>query len=392
MAVDNGTGSPINKSQSACFLLGNYTWREEYLTPTNFALLVAAVSAESLMIPITVLLNALVIFLVWRKRYLRKQKPCVLLACLAATDLLVGAVLLPFVVAGHALRFSRAPVCLMDRLAATGINFGCSASLYHLVVISSERYVAIKHSLRYETLVTTNRLIMAVATAWTIPVTTTLIMALTNVVLTNHDVLAEALYLAIISLSIPGSIVAICFCQVAVFFESRRHRAHIRAHQVSGAATMDILKQDKAARTTTMIVGALLLSYAPTVLSDVMVLTANFPKDTELGVFFITDVFLYANSLVNPIIYCMRTQDFKRALRELFGLENPAQVNRQAAGNPDSSGIRRRISEAPRPSLGNGKKRVAWSDRTPTRCSRSHSLDLSRDLANERRNHRKNSV
>ena len=162
------------------------------------------------------------------------------------------------------------------------IKLGCSASLYHLVVISSERYVAIKHSLRYETLVTTNRLITAVATAWTIPVTTTLIMALINVVLTNHDVLAEALYLAIVFLCIPGSIVAIGFCQVAVFLESRRHH--------------------------------------------------------PLG------------------------------------------------------GIRRRISEAPRPSPA-GKQEIAPSDRAPvTRISRSHSLDLSRDLANELRIHRKNCV
>ena len=390
MAADNGTESPLNSSQPTCSLVGDYGWREEYLTPTNFALLVAAVSAESLMIPSTVLLNALVIFLVWRKRYLRKQKPCVLLACLAATDLLVGAVVLPLVVAGHAFRFSRTPDCFLDTVALAGMNLACVASLYHLVVISGERYVAIKHSLRYEILVTTNRLIAAVAAAWSIPVATTLI-ALMNIALINHAVLAEMLLLVMIFLGIPGCLVAVCFCQVSVFLETRRHRRHIRAQQVSGAATMDILKQDKAARTTTMIVGALLLCCAPTIVCTVVTITARPPKNVEFGAYFITDVFLYANSLVNPIIYCMRTQDFKRALRELFGLGNPAQVNPYAAGIP-SSGIRRRSSETPRPSPGNGKERVAWSDRAPTRSSRCHSLDLSRDLANELRNLRKNSV
>ena len=389
MAVDHGTVSPLNSSQPACSLQGNFSWREEYLTPTNFALLVAAVSAESLLIPFTVLLNALVIFLVWRKRYLRKQKPCVLLACLAATDLLVGAVQLPLVVAVHAFRFSRTSVCLLDTVALAGMNLACAASLYHLVIISGERYVAIKHSLRYETLVTANRLIAAVATAWSIPVATTLI-TLMNIALMNHAVLAEML-LVMVFLGIPGCLVAVCFCQVSVFLETRRHRRHIRAQQVSGAATMDILKQDKAARTTTMIVGALLLSYAPTIVCSVLTITARPPKNVEFGAYFITDVFLYANSLVNPIMYCIRTQDFKRASRELFGLGNPAQVNPEAAGIP-LSGIRRRSSETPRPSPGNGKKRVAWSDRAPTRCSSSHSLDFSRDLANELRNLRKNSV
>ena len=391
MAADHVTESPLNSSQPACFLLGNFSWREEYLTPANFVLLVAAGSAESLLIPFTVLLNALVIFLVWRKRYLRKLKPCVLLACLAATDLLVVAVILPLVVAGHAFRLSRAHVCLLDNITHGGVYFGCSASLYHLVVISSERYVAIKHSLRYETLVTTNRLITAVATAWTISVATTLIAFISVVVKATHAGHAETIYYAINLSCIPGSFAVTCFCQVAVFLESRRHRRHIRAHQVSGAAALKILKKDKAARTTAMIVGALLLSYAPIIVCDALTLAVRLPTEVAFATFFVTDVFLYANSLVNPIIYCMRSQDFKRALRELFGLENPAQVNPQAAGNPSTRVARRRISEVPRPSPG-GKRQIAWSDRAPTCISRSHSLDLSRDLANERRNLRTNSV
>ena len=294
MAVDHGTESSLNSSQPACSLQENFSWREEFLTPPNLVLLIAAVSAESLMIPFTVLLNALVIFLFWRKWYLRKQKPCVLLACLAATDLLVGAVVLPFVVAGHASRFSRTPVCLLDTVAVAGINLACGASLYHLVAISSERYIAIKHSLRYEILVTESRLITAVATAWTIPVATTLI-GLMDIVLTNHSVHAKTIYYAIISVGIPGSFAAICFCQVAVFLESRRHRRHIRAHQVSEAATMDILKQVKAARTTALIVGALLLSYAPTIVCSVVTLAARPPMDVEFVAFSITDVFIYGN-------------------------------------------------------------------------------------------------
>ena len=393
MAADHahGTESPLNSSQPTCSLVGDYGWREEYLTPTNFALLIAAVSAESLMIPFTVLLNALVIFLVWRKRYLRKQKPWVLLACLAATDLLVGAVLLPLEITGHAFRLSRTRVCLVDTACWGVLYIGCGASLCHLVIVSGERYVAIKHSLRYETLVTTNRLIIAVATAWTIPVATTLI-ALIDVVLTGHAVLADTIYYVLIYLCIPGSFAAICYCQVTMFLETRRHRRHIRAHQVSGAAAKEILKKDKAARTTAMIVGALLLSYAPAIVCDALTLAVQAPTEVVFGTFFIIDLFVHANSLVNPIIYCMRTQDFKRALRELFGLENPAQVNPQAAGNPSARAVRRRISEAPRSSPGNGKKRVAWCEPAPTRISRSHSLDLPRDLTNKRRNHRKNSA
>ena len=389
MVANRTESASLNSSQPACSLLGNYSWREEYLNPTNFILLVITVSAESIMIPLTVLSNALVIFLVWRKRYLRKQKPCVLLACLAATDLLVGSELLPLLVTGHALRLSRmTPVCLIDTAILASINVFCGASLFHLVIISGERYVAIKHSFHYETLVTSRRITAAVAIAWAIPVVAlgTLIMA----ELTSYAELTQRIFSAILLLSIPGSLAAIFFCQIVVFLESRRHRQHILAHQVSEAAVKEILKKDKAARTTTMVVGALLLCYTPATLCHVVTSTASFPADAALGAIYVAEVFAFANSLVNPIIYCMRTHEFKRSLKELFGREIP-QVNPQAAGNP-STVERRRIGQTHRPFSGGKQQKVHPPNRAPARSSRSRSLDWSRDYGKERGNRRKYSA
>ena len=386
----NGTESSLNSSQPACSLLGNFSWREEYLTPTNFILLIAAATTESVLIPFTVLSNALVIFLVWRKRYLRKQKPFVLLACLAGTDLLVGAIVLPLIVIGHIMRLVRAElICLQDRIAVGSTQIACSASLLHLAIISGERYVAIKYSLRYETLVTTRRLITAVATAWAIAVVPTLISLISTVVIDESSFI-ETISLTLVFVGIPGSVATICFCQVTVFLESRRHRRHIMAHQVSEAAAKEILKKDKAARTMAMVIGALLLCYAPTVLCSAVIVAARLPMETGVVALFVTEMLMYANSLVNPIIYCMRTQEFKRAIRELFSCGSP-QGHSQAAGNPSRVERRRIGDEAPRPSSGR-KRQIALSARVPTRRSRSHSLDLPRNFANEQRSSRRNSV
>ena len=387
----NGTESSLNSSQPACSLLGNYSWREEYLTPTNFILIIAAASAEFIFIPFTVVSNVLVIFLVWRKRYLRKKKPCVLLVCLATTDLLVGAVVLPLVVTSHIMRLLRVEtICLVERMASEIIQIVCFASLLHLAIVSGERFAAVEYSLRYETLVTTRRLSTAIASAWAISVVPTL-NSLIRIVVIDEPAFIETISLAIFFVCVPGSVATICFCQVAVFLESRRHRRHILAHQVSEAAAKEILKKDKAARTMAMVVGALLLCYAPTVLCHVVITKARLPVDTALGAVCATEVFLWANSLVNPIIYGARTQDFRRALRELFGLENP-QVNSQAAGNPSRVERRGIVDEAPRPSSGR-KQQIAPSERSPARSLRSHSLDLSlTKFGNERGYRRKNTV
>ena len=385
MAAEGATSSSLNSSQPECFLLGAFRWQEEYLTPTNFLLLAIAFSAEVMTVPLAVLANILVIVAVSRKRYLRKQKPCVLLACLASTDLLVGAVVLPSFITSHAFRFARAPICIVDTVAFSSMYVGCGASLLHLVIISGERYVAVKHALRYETLVTTGRLITAIASAWATSVAS-LLAALVNIVLENHAALFVITILAIL-----GSLAAILFCQIAVFLETRRHRRHIQAHQVSEAAAKEMLKKDKATRTTTMVVAALLVCYAPAILCDVVILMGHFPMDTTLVAIYVTEVFIFANSFINPVIYCMRLQDFKRALGELFGREVP-QANAQAAGNPLRVGIRRRTFETPRLFSGR-KQQVVPSGRSPVRRrSLPHSLDLSGDLANERRNRRNNSV
>ena len=47
---------------------------------------------------------------------------------------------------------------------------------------------------------------------------------------------------------------------------------------------------------------------------DVVTLTTGFQVDAVFGVLS-TYAFAYVNSLVNPIIYCMNTEDFKRALK-----------------------------------------------------------------------------
>ena len=236
----------------------------------------------------------------------------------------MGAVVLPLVVISHIMRLVQAElICLQERIAVQSVQIACVASLLHLAIISGERYVAIKYSLRYETLVTTRRLTTAVATAWTISVVLALI-SLIRIAVTDVTAYLEMILLSLlVSLCITGSVATVCYCKAAVFRESRRHRRDILAHQASEAAAKEILKKDKAARTTTMVVGALLLCYALTVLCHAVILTAPLPMDTAVGAIGVTEVFMCANSLMNPIIYCVRTQDFKRTLRELFDLENP---------------------------------------------------------------------
>ena len=361
-----------------CFYMGQWAWQKEFLTPRTAQLLVAVISIEVPTALVTFFINAMVIWAVWRKRYLRKQNPCVLLACLATTDLLVGAIVLPLLMTGHAFRLSSKPVCFMDTITSTCLPVACVVSLSHLVVISGERYVAVKHALRYETLVTTHRLAAAIATAWAIPV----FVAAAGLI---SATLMMPCYLFGVFIYVPGSIALIFFYQVALFLESRRHRRDI-CQQVSQAEAMEILKKDKAARTTSMIVGALLLCYASSIVYNGVILAVfsdSIPRSLVAMSGYSLDLIVCWNSLINPVIYCLRTRDFQRAFRELLNIKNPETDPRNERVGANNTAERPRENNEPR--AGSSHRERSRKTHPELKHSRTRSLNLSTEPSRRKR-------
>ena len=62
-------------------------------------------------------------------------------------------------------------ICSWVDKITVAINLRCNiSSLNHLVVLSAERYLAIKHSFAYESLVTEFRIMVASSMAWAFPI------------------------------------------------------------------------------------------------------------------------------------------------------------------------------------------------------------------------------
>ena len=331
MATNISAPSP-SPSSVLCFSTGGmFDWKQENLTPPVFAAKIIAIIYLLFSCPLTVLLNGLVILAVRRKHYLQEERH-VLLACLAGTDLLVGVLAPPLYITSYVQHIlGIGPICVIDTIGAQIMYLSVVASLFHMVIISGERYIAIKHALRYTTLVTTGRLAAAVTVAWLLPA---LIVLGNTSLLLMYGIVSQGLIMKIgVRIFVPGSLLAISFCQGAVLLESRRHRQHIKAHQVSEAAAKELLKKDKAAITTTIIVAALFLCYIPPALFyGIAMNIKNFPRSLFGAVLSLANVSGTFNSLINPIIYCIRTQEFRRAFRELLHLKS-SQVNIQPKVN-----------------------------------------------------------
>ena len=209
-----------------------------------------------LICPLIILLNILVMVAVKTKRQLR-TKSNIALACLATTDLVVGLVVQALQIGWYIFLFhgEASVYCSLTEIGA-GITFKClMASLYHLLLMSAERYLAIKHPFAYETQVTEVRIIIASAVAWA-----------AAIFLPTQDLwLTSSQFLIILT----ASIILFFYClpmiyfNIAVYKEVRRNEKQIAANQVSLVAKEKLVKNKKAFYTTIIVLLAVFLCYIP---------------------------------------------------------------------------------------------------------------------------------
>ena len=143
--------------------MNEMVWRQEYQVE-NIAFAMTAIIS----FPVTILMNVLVIMAV-KTRPRLQSKYNILLACLAGTDLLVGAASEPTFIARQIYVIkclSLTEYCRYDKETHLLFFTPILASLFHLTLISMERLVAMKYTFRYLTIVTERRLKIAVASSW----------------------------------------------------------------------------------------------------------------------------------------------------------------------------------------------------------------------------------
>ena len=182
----------------------------------------------------------------------------ILLACLAGSDLIVGAASQPAFIAGQIYVIkgvSLIEYCRYYNDSHLIYVIPILASLYHLTLISIERFVGIKYTFRYVTIVTGLRLKIAVVGSW---ITACLPLILQSFFVEFKIIIKDAAsLLSLLNLSL------ILNCHLSVYFVTRRHEKQIKCQQVSPQAAADFAREKNALKTTRMIIMALLVCFFP---------------------------------------------------------------------------------------------------------------------------------
>ena len=280
------------------------------ITSGVYSVLAISTALNIFTCPLAIVLNSLVIVAVKTKRCLR-TKSNISLACLATTDFAVGLIVQPLVITNFSLFFTGSSPQTMTSTFVwvfSLVSQTCTAaSLLHLLLMSGERYLAIKHPFAYENgLVTEARIITASGLAW---------MCAAIVYGIRVSILPEISFLFI-----SAVIFTVVYCHVVIYKEVRRNTQQIIANQVSLAVKEKLLNNKRAFNTTVVIVLTLFLCYIPTCVWLIVFISLDGENSSDVGhiASFPITFLVLLNSSINPLIYTARIRHFRVAFFQML--------------------------------------------------------------------------
>ncbi len=291
---------------------------KHFSTPA-YSVLVFNILIIAMTCPFTIVLNVLTMIAVKMKARLQSMSN-IALACLAATDAMVGILVQPLYISLAITTLqgeTTSDACPLQNVTRCAMNFFCFSSIAHLVLMAADRYMAIKHSYRYEHIVTKRRVLIGSAVAWILTTTVHILLFF------DHD-----LFVPINNSILAAFVVLIIVCSVVVYGEARRHEKQIAAQQISVEAREKFLREKRALKLTTSIVIVVILNYLPIISFRIIknVLKDRVSIDTIYAVYFSAAFLVLVNSLINPLIYSVRLRQFRVAFIELLLKKNHAEA------------------------------------------------------------------
>ena len=259
---------------------------------------------NSIACPFTVLLNVLVIMAVKRRPRLQ-TKSNILLACLAATDVVTGLIVQPSSILFVLLLY----LGVDDSQGVLDFNTSflyivTYASTLHLMLVTFERLLAIKFTMRYLNVVTGKNIKIAVTVFW--------IIAFSSGVFRMLRIQFGVVFF-FFGFVINACVLFVVFSYMILYHETRRHQKKIKTQQLPQEEVERFTKENKALKTTVFVVGAVIFCLFPGG-AFIVLLVARVITSRSL----IVMLTLWArtvgmlNSLLNPLIYCWRQKEMRK--------------------------------------------------------------------------------
>lgn len=222
-----------------------------------------------------------------------------------------------------------------------GRMFGCLLyiSNLHLFTLSMDRYIAIFYPLRYRFLVTPKRTAVILLTIWTVPVFSVHILPAVISGLRGFSSFYGCTEQGFIEVNDRTNQLHMCMNVAVLFFLPLLVMmvAYYRISKIAwyqanrvGVAIQSVVRvfggrlprarERKWAKTLAIVIGAFLCCYLPMVVASLVYMysggTTNYTLTKTLEILmFLT----YLNTVLNPLIYSLRSHEYRRAFNKICG-------------------------------------------------------------------------
>ena len=189
------------------------------------------------------------------------------------------------------------------------------ATTLSLCAVSVDRYIAVT-KMRYNEIMTWKQVRIIIVSIWIFSV----LFACLRLVITDPFQLPK-LWLAATAVTVILPLILISICYYFIFKAARHQIRRILAEETFNPDEALVqLKNRKAAFTIGIIVGVFTICWTPSlVISLVQFFTSDPCKKMKInGYWFWGALAEFSNSAFNPFIYCIRSRDFREAVKKVI--------------------------------------------------------------------------
>lgn len=303
-----------NSTPPKCFFLTSVELSHEGNVLISEIICCAVNSVFSL---VATIWNILVIMVIWKTPLLHSPSN-ILICCLAGSDLVIGLVAQPMLVAYKIAEFKNsANSACIGRLIHWIAGFVCAGvSVMTITAISVDKVLALYLHLRYKQIVTVVRVLKVVFAFWFFCVT-----AGVSLFLANSDRYWTLVPLPVLAVSLTTTFAA----YIKVFGVLRRHQKQIQAQTRSAWEGVNIKKYKKSVITMVYVLVMFLVCYTPFLTAMAIRLMAGYSSSVKIAYEWGATI-VYLNSSLNPLLYWFRMQEIRLAtyntIRKMFGNES----------------------------------------------------------------------
>ena len=242
--------------------------------------------------------NSLILAAILRTPSLRS--PSTIFMCsLAISDLLVGIIVQPVYIAYELKQEPLLTFAIKVLFTFTGV-----VSLCTMTAISVDRFMALQFHLRYQCLMTKKRAMYTSLSLWFFGI------LLSFVTLWNKTIM-----FAFLAVGIAICIFISTFSYTRIYLIVRQHQFQIRAQQQVLRLPMNLVRTKRSAISTFIYYICMILCYSP--MLSFMSIVAIRPSLSGLMVWKVGNTFVFMNSSINPILFCWRVRELRRAVLKL---------------------------------------------------------------------------